>query len=69
MPPTGAKLEVTLLIDPDQRDILKNAGYTEDEIKEEIVNSITLRAISVIRPVVDIEGVTFKEYYQKEDLK
>ena len=69
MTPTGAKVEVSLLINPDQWDVLKNAGYTDDEIKEDIAESITLRAISAIQPVMDIEGVSFQEYYQKENLE
>lgn len=53
----GAKLMVTVLIDPDQVDEMKAEGMSDQKIAEAIKKAITLTESNMRQPVRDIESV------------
>ena len=65
--PSGAKLEVLILIDQDKWDELVEQGYSEVDIQKAIEKSITFRdtvsGLIPTPPVFDIESATLLKYY------
>ena len=62
MPPTKARVEITVLIDPDLWNEMKGEGLSDDRIKKSIEQSITLKNIPFRSPVMDIDEIVFMDY-------
>lgn len=65
--PAGAKLEVTVLIDQDLWDELKEQGCSDADIKKSIEKSITftdtVHGNITTPPVFYVESATLQKYY------
>ncbi len=65
--PSGAKLEVTVLIDQDKWDELRAQGYSDKDLQKAVEKSITIKdtvgGLVASPPVLDIDSVTLLKYY------
>jgi hypothetical protein len=59
----GARLTVTVLIDNDKVQDLKELGYSDKDIETLIKKSIRLKNINVWQPVTDIESVVLEKFF------